>query len=367
MILFLIIALAVFFLGHIYLAWRINWGFSIVKPYTYIIYGFFLLMALTMLATQFGMRNGFLPIVNKIAPIGFFLMGFFALAICVFILNDILNLINFLIFKIKMFKFYSTVVAVSLTVLASIIACINFSYFLDLKEVRIKVSNLNVPQYRIALIADIHINKYTKPEKINKIFDRVLELNPDMIIIAGDIIDTDINANDKYLEYGFTKLTAPDGVFVISGNHEYYTGIKVFYDMFAKLPNIKVLNDENVLVDNKINIAGINDINYHNPELIWKVLDTADPKYPTVFVSHRPDSFDFSAALDREIVQLSGHTHAGQIPPVWIVIKFFMKYWYGVYTQAQSTMYITSGAVGWGPPMRLFNCSEIALIILEPK
>jgi predicted MPP superfamily phosphohydrolase len=359
---FLAVGLSILFVGHFYIAWRINSGLSIPPPYKYYLYAIAIFFAFFMLAVQITFRSGMPSFLSPIASIAFVAMGCFAITICVFLLNDIINIAN-LILKIKSFRFWSTIIAIVLSAILCISALINFAYGLKIEEVHIKVPNLPIPSLKIVQIADLHINALTKTETINDIFDKVEKLNPDMIVFVGDIIDIDINKDDKFLDYGFGKLKAPYGIFAVTGNHEYHTNVNAFYEMFQKL-GVKVLNDENVLVKNTINIAGINDKNWRNPQKIEQALLNANPKYPILFLSHRPETFNYAQNY-ADIIQLSGHTHAGQIPPVWIIRKFFMQYNYGLYKAGRSIMYITSGTRLWGPPMRLFSRSEIAVIILE--
>ncbi|MCL2390518.1 MAG: metallophosphoesterase, partial [Endomicrobia bacterium] len=206
---------------------------------------------------------------------------------------------------------------------------------------------------------------------INRIFDKVEKIHPDMIFFLGDIVDKDIYKNNRFEKYGFEKLRAPRGIFAVTGNHEYYAGLDSFLKAFNKL-GFRVLQNENALIENLANIAGINDIDYKNSNAVEKVFSAADKNYPVLFLSHRPESFDIAAAVGAEkglnIIQFSGHTHAGQIPPIDIAREFFMKYNYGIYKIGEKAiMYITSGTRLWGPPMRLIVPSEIPVITLKQQ
>ncbi|MDR2191620.1 MAG: metallophosphoesterase [Endomicrobium sp.] len=361
---FIIFALFLYFGAFAYAAWRVSSGLSLKSPYS--AYLFAVVGAISVIALlSFLFSRKYVPVLSDLAFFGCICMGALGISVCFLILNDIINL-PFL--KIANFRFYSTIITLILIFISCVWSLINASFILRTSEITLKVPNLKVDSLKVVLLADLHITSYTNPQTIKNIFTKVSDLNPDIVVIAGDVIDTDLNEKDKFLNYGFELLNAKYGVYAITGNHEYYTGLNSFLEMFKKL-NIPVLQNGNILVENIINVAGINDIDYKNPLKIKEALSEADKNYPIIFLSHRPESFDEASKQAKNngfnLIQLSGHTHAGQIPPVEIIRRFFMKYNYGLYEENGSKMYITSGTRFWGPPMRLFNTSEIAVINLE--
>lgn len=351
----------VYLFTWIYIAWRVNAGFKIKRPYSAYIYCAFSLLMIFSILTFTLLRNG-IALPYPVSLAGDILMGCCGIIVTFFVLNDIINIIN-LLFKIKNFRYYSTLITVILSVLGCAWALFNAAFILNVKEVKIKVPELPVDSLKIVQLSDIHINKYTSREVVRKIFEKAAALNPDLIVITGDVIDYDINEGGKFRDYGFELLKAPYGVFAVTGNHE-RRRLNAYFEMFEKL-GIKVLKNENVFIHDTINIAGINDNDWRGADTIKTTLGQTVTGYPALFLSHRPETFGAAADSGINIIQLSGHTHAGQIPPIEIARRFFMQYNYGIYRKKDSVMYVSSGTRWWGPPMRFGNFGEIALISLE--
>ena len=158
-------------------------------------------------------------------------------------------------------------------------------------------------------------------------------------------------------------------VFAVPGNHEFYSGIENFLN-FARMANIQVLRNENVTIADGIQIIGIDDkagkmISGRDVDLRSAALD-CNFNNPVILLSHRPTNFEESAGIGVDL-QLSGHTHAGQIPPMDLIVRLVYKYPYGLYKYKSAFIYTTCGTGIWGPPMRLFSQSEIVKIDLVPN
>ncbi len=250
-----------------------------------------------------------------------------------------------------------------------ILASWNASKLPIIREITLK--NNKVPKkllgFTIIQLSDLHIKKSTSLNELEDLVEMVNKLKPDLIVITGDILDTRYNEIISACDI-LKNLQAKYGVYTVTGNHEYYVGIKDFIE-FNEYAGFKILSNENVLIANDIQLAGINDSTSKNfnPEFstdLDKTLKGIDKSKMTIFLSHQP--FYFKEASERGVdLQLSGHIHKGQLPPAFPLVYLFFKYPYGLYQYKNSYIYTTSGTLTWGPSMRLFSKNEIVKIILQ--
>jgi len=364
---FNLMSVVIYFAAHLYIVWQINYGFQVQSPYEYVTGGVIFFMAALSVLSLISIKIRLPDFAGFIYRMGQAWMGIFAITAVCLLANEILNSI---LNTDVAFRFWSTASALAISAALCVWSGVNVGFLLRVKKLHIGVENLKVDRLRLVFIADTHINKYTPFRKINKLVDKINLLMPDIFLLGGDFSDDDIN--ETYKLYGLEKLNAKYGMFAVTGNHEYHLGVEKYVSLCEKL-GIRVLRNESVSAGGLVNVAGIND--EFGEKLgkdisdVKKALEKIDPELPVILLSHKPDPFKEAVKESRgiKLVQLSGHTHGGQIPPMGIVGSLFFRYYYGKWEKENSAIYITSGAGWWGPPMRLFNVAEIAEIILYRK
>ncbi|MBJ7289594.1 metallophosphoesterase [Williamsia sp.] len=221
---------------------------------------------------------------------------------------------------------------------------------------------------RVALVSDLHVGPARGRGFVQKVVDDVNAQSPDLVILDGDLIDGTVEFVGSDLE-PLRELSAPLGVFAVSGNHEFYAGDGgKWLDRWDSL-GVSVLRNERAEVTRSgatIDVAGINDATApkpYEPDLD-SALDGRDPNRFVLLLAHQPlQAFEASdAGVD---LQVSGHTHAGQIWPLRYLVPLQQPTVEGLDRVGSTTIYTTRGAGAWGPPVRVGAPPEIAMLELE--
>ncbi len=358
---FLFLVLSIYFLMHFYVYIRLVSDFSIPFLLRRTIIALFILGAMSFiggesLARQFSIRSNFLLI------FGLVWLGAISITLSFFLFSELFRLI------FPSHKTLITSVSLFLSFVAIVFSIINASALPRVKELKLTYKSLpsSLRGFKIVHLSDLHLGMVSKEKWLEKVVEKVNFLEPDLIVITGDLIDSDIKGIEKLLN-PLKNLNSRYGVFSVPGNHEFYAGLDRFYAL-AEKTGIKILRNEKFVLNEHVEIIGIDDDtnrrfereNYNPHELFKKI----EPRKFTIFLSHKPKYFE-SAVSSGADLQLSGHTHAGQIPPMDLIIFLTFKYPYGLYNLRDSFLYTTSGTGVWGPPMRLFSSSEIVKIVLE--
>lgn len=233
-------------------------------------------------------------------------------------------------------------------------------------EIVLQKHGADADSMKIALISDLHIGYVIDEKHVRKIVAAVNAAEPDMVCIAGDIFDGDITSvkNPSALQELFRKIKAPYGVYACLGNHDAGAGYKGMLEFLDKA-GIRLLQDEAVLIGDKIILAGRKDSGpiggQGEKRSVLKDIKGAE-KFPRIVLDHRPENFsEYHRSTD---LILSGHTHRGQTFPFWLVTGKMLKMNYGYYRQDGEgpQAIVTSGAGTWGPPQRVGTDNEVVLI-----
>jgi len=288
-------------------------------------------------------------------------LGIISLAFSVFLIN----ILVLLIVKTGSIRCYSTICALVITGLMAAYSLYNNARSPKLNEITIPVAKhaAGVGNFTIVQLSDLHLGVDKSPAWLQDIVARVNKLNPDLIVITGDLIDREITRDDEFAA-ALRQMKTGYGVFAVTGNHEYYAGTDRFCSLTEKA-GIKLLWNESRNIGQSICVAGVADPDGKRFGMEGNDLDKAlkdcDPSRIVILLSHRPTNFE--QAVEKGVdLQLSGHAHAGQIPPMDLIVLLLYRYATGLHKYKNSFIYTSTGTGFWGPPMRLFSRSEITKI-----
>lgn len=238
----------------------------------------------------------------------------------------------------------------------------------------VKTSKNISQNYRILLIADVHFGTNIDEERLEKVCNEMNETNPDVVILCGDIVDE--NTKRAGVDTAFdtlAKIKSTYGTYFVYGNHDRsrYNGNKNFSanDVVNALNRngIKILSDETAEINGEITLAGREDRSIERMSSD-EILRNTDKDNFIILLDHQPEEYKENSENGADL-QLSGHTHAGQIFPAGYFIKWFRMadLYYGITTENDMTGIVTSGLVGWGYPIRTQEHSEYVVIDIEKE
>jgi hypothetical protein len=249
--------------------------------------------------------------------------------------------------------------------IAAVLALIGF-----LQARRPRVVSIDIPSdldgYRIVQWSDVHIGPTIQRCFVESLVRRTNALDADAVVITGDLIDGHVeDLRDAIAP--LQNLRARDGVFVVTGNHEYYWRASEWVKEFARLGMTFLKNEHRVVRDGLV-IAGVTDPagRYTHTSNLKAALDGAPRDAFRVLLAHRPQVAN-AASRNGVDLQLSGHTHGGQFFPFNLLIRWFQPVVAGLHRVGETLLYVSRGTGYWGPPSRLGVGGEITLITLGQK
>lgn len=281
------------------------------------------------------------------------------------LLNKFLNFLPSILFEYKS----KVITAIVVFIIVSIIV-----FFGNLNKRDIVVTNLDlqIPKQKskidslnVVLASDIHLSPIDGEKLLPKLVEKINSLNPDIILFAGDIVDDKAEIlEEQGIGKSFLRLKSKYGLFTINGNHEFINGIESSFRYAEKL-GMTVLRDTAVLIDSSFYLIGRDDttkIRFEgvNRKSLTSIVQELD-SYPKILLDHTP--FNLLDAVQNKIdLQLSGHTHHGQIWPANLITSIIYEVSWGYKKKSNTHFYVTSGAGTWGPPIRTGSKSEIVNI-----
>ena len=229
------------------------------------------------------------------------------------------------------------------------------------KRVRIPLERLRVPSYTIVQLTDVHIGPVIGREFAERLVQRVNAVNPDLIVITGDLVDGRLSELREHFE-PLRQLRARDGIYAVTGNHEYYWNPEAWLAHLRSL-GIKILRNEHVTIAGAFELAGADDSSRN--EDVPRAVAGRDPSLPVVLLAHHPRTITRAVKAGVDL-QLSGHTHGGQLLPFGWLARLWDPQLSGLGRFDNTWLYVSEGTGFWGPPLRVGTSCEIAAITLVP-
>jgi predicted MPP superfamily phosphohydrolase len=373
LVLFLSIVFTIYFLGNSYIFLK---GYYVIPRDQRILYTIiFLSLAVTFIVAKVLEQEHSSVFSDVLNVIGGFWIGFMFYASMFLFISDIAALIlripgiisNHNIMDFRKWAFLATL-AFSVVMIAG--GFIN-AVIPVIKEYNITIAKPSdeIKNLRIAAVSDIHLGSVIRKRSMKKLSAMLEDMRPDIVLLLGDLVDGELGPvlRGDLLKY-FTGPDTKDGLYAITGNHEFIGGAKRTIP-YIESKGIRVLKDEIVTLPGGIQLVGRLDrdsFRYFGKERLSleELMKDIDHSRPIILLDHQPLKLGESEKNGIDL-QLSGHTHNGQMWPLNYITGSIFELSYG-YMKRSNTQYIVSSGFGlWGPRIRSGSRSEVLLINIE--
>ncbi|MFW5944020.1 MAG: metallophosphoesterase [Bacteroidota bacterium] len=364
---FYIIVTIVYLLPLTYVFFRVKHHF-IPKKHLPVYTLVFIVLALSYPLTNFFFEAHFQALSDKLVILGSFSAVFFLYILLSILLLDLLLIFNRFLHIIPRPVIKSrrhqtrgllTIITLSLAVVIGGIVHFN-SIRTSGYHVEIPRRNAQVDQLKIAFIADFHIQQKTNLHYVERVKEKINALKPDLVLFGGDIVEGDGN-EDKLAQFEqlISQIESRYGNYGVIGNHEIYGGKET--EQFFNNAGIQLLKDTVEVVNSSVNLIGRLDEHIKDRKSLKELLKQSRDSLPIIMVDHRPTKIPEVSKTSVDM-QLSGHTHNGQLFPFNLITKSIYPLSWGYENLDNTHFFVTSGIRLWGPPVRTTGLSEIMVI-----
>ncbi|PLY02486.1 MAG: metallophosphoesterase [Desulfuromonas sp.] len=235
---------------------------------------------------------------------------------------------------------------------------------LRVERVRIETPRLpaGAPPLRVVQVSDIHLGLPNREGLLLPVIEQIQALQPDLLVATGDIVDAQLDHLNG-LSLLWHRVDAPLGKYAVTGNHEYYAGLDQALE-FLQRSGFELLRNRSVELDGRLKLVGVDDPGRGREPDERAALGERSELF-TLLLKHRPEVAEASAPLFD--LQLSGHSHGGQIFPFGLLTGLRYPYQNGLNLLVDGNFIYTSRGTGtWGPPLRILSPPEVTLIELIP-
>lgn len=304
---------------------------------------------------------------DRLSWAGSLCMGFFSSLFVLTMLRELLMLIP----ATRPHAQASAVAALALALLATVVGFINARKVARVREIDVPIAGLPAALHGFSVVqlSDIHVGATIKRAYVEAIVARTNGLQADIIAITGDVVDGTVAQLGSHTA-PLGGLRARHGVFLVTGNHEYYSGATPWVAEFRRL-GLRVLMNEHAVLEHdgaRLALAGVTDFNAAAFDPAQKsdpqaAIAGAPADIPRILLAHQPRSAPEAEAAGYDL-QLSGHTHGGQFWPWNLFVPLQQPYVAGLHRRGRLWIYVSRGTGYWGPPKRIGAPAEITRLRL---
>jgi predicted MPP superfamily phosphohydrolase len=336
---------------------------------------FMIMMVLAPLLVRLLERNAWPTLARILAHIGYGWMGLLFLFVSCALLLDFYRVLMLAVqgaVRIDLSRFLPSprLDFFAPLILALTVAIFGFFQALSIRTERIAIQTAKIPRdigrVRIVQISDVHIGLIVRQGRLAKILKCVTAAHPDLLVSTGDLVDGQLNELAGLAEQ-IRHVRTPLGKYAVTGNHEFYAGIDTALK-FTRDAGFTVLRGKGLTIPGVLNLAGVDDPagnRFGTGHMISEKALLADlPRSIfTVLLKHRP--LPDEESIGHFDLQLSGHTHKGQIFPFTVLIDLMYPESAGLLDLgAGARLYVSRGSGTWGPPIRFLSTPEVTVIDL---